>query len=31
MIVAPGVGRLTDLASPAKGIFESVFARREDI
>ena len=31
VIVVPGVGLLTDLAFPGKGIFESVFARRGDI
>ena len=31
VIVVPGVGLLTDLAFPGKGIFESVFAQRGDI
>ena len=31
MILVPGVGLLTDLAFPGKGIFEYVFARRADI
>ena len=29
--VGPGVGHLTDLVLPGKGIFESFFARRGDI
>ena len=31
VFVGPGVGRLTDLDLPGKGIFESCFARRGDI
>ena len=31
VFVGPGVGNLTDLVLPGKGIFESFFARRGDI
>ena len=31
VFVGPGVGHLTDLVLPGEGIFESFFARREDI
>ena len=31
VFVGPGVGHLTDLILPGKGIFESFFARRGDI
>ena len=31
VFVGPGVGHLTDLVLPGKGIFESFFARRGDI
>ena len=31
VFVGPGVGCLTDLVLPGKGIFESFFARRGDI
>ena len=31
VFVGPGVGHLTDLVLPGKGIFESCFARRGDI
>ena len=31
VFVGPGVGHLTNLVLPGKGIFESFFARRGDI
>ena len=31
VFVGPGVGHLTDLVLPGEDIFESIFARREDI
>ena len=31
VFVVPGVGHLTDVVLPGKGIFESFFARRGDI
>ena len=31
VLFGPGVGHLTDLVLPGKGIFESFFARRGDI
>ena len=31
VFAGPGIGHLTDLVLPGKGIFESFFARRGDI